>query len=201
MRDLVLPALGERRARRAFAEEHPDLEQEEALWEAVGAAPSHGNVQPTRLLIPRQPAVRDALIAALSEGNRTWASRAPLLVGLGVLPGHEYTRSYGDDRALWALHAGIALGNLMAQATAMGLVAHPMAGFDEAEVRQAFDCPDELRVLVVVAIGFPGDPASLPPDLRQREGVDPGRIPLSQLVVEDRWREEHGISARELRRQ
>ncbi len=193
----LIEALSGRRARRAFDPREVPAETRELLWRAVSVAPSHGNVQTARLLVAQSGAVREKLVEALSEGNRNWAPAAPLLVALGSMPEHEHADSYGEERALWSFHAGIAAGNLMAQATALGLIAHPMAGFDEAAVRNAFGAPGELRVLVVFAIGFPGPVESLPEDLQRRERREQRRQPLERLVAVDRWREENGTPARD----
>ena len=193
----LIEALSGRRARRAFDPREVPAETRELLWRAVSIAPSHGNVQTARLLVAQSEAVREKLVAALSEGNRNWAPAAPLLVALGSMPEHEHADSYGEERALWSFHAGIAAGNLMAQATALGLIAHPMAGFDEAAVRDAFGAPGELRVLVVFAIGYPGAVESLPEDLQRRERREQRRQPLERLVAVDRWREENSTPARD----
>ena len=193
----LLEALGARRARRAFDPREVPVDVQESLWRAVSVAPSHGNVQSVRLLMARSGAVRTALAAALSEGNRGWAPAAPLLVALGALPGHERAEAYGEERALWSFHAGIAAANLMTQATALGLVAHPMAGFDEAAVRAAFAAPEALRVLAVFAIGFPGAPESLPEDLQRRERREQRRQPIDRLLAVDRWEARNGQSARD----
>ena len=165
----LIEALAGRRARRAFDPRAVPAETQDLLWRAVSVAPSHGNVQSTRLLVAESEAVRATLLAALSEGNRNWAPAAPLLVALGSMPDHEHADSYGEERALWSFHAGIAAGNLMTQATALGLIAHPMAGFDEAGVRAAFGAPGELRVLVVFATGFVGRAGSLCRKTSKRE--------------------------------
>ncbi len=193
----LLPALSARRARRAFDPGAVPADIQDLLWRAVSVAPSHGNAQSVRLLVARSAATEAMLAAALSEGNRSWAPAAPLLVALGALPAHERGDAYGPERALWSFHAGIGAANLMTQATALGLVAHPMAGFDEAAVRAAFSAPDDLRVLVVFAIGYPGDVETLPKDLQQRERREQGRQPLDRLVAIDRWGTEHERAARE----
>ncbi len=193
----LIEAIAERRARRAFDPREVPAEAQELLWRSVSVAPSHGNVQSARLLVAQSESARASLIAALSEGNRNWAPAAPLLVALASLPGHEHADSYGEERALWSFHAGIAAGNLMAQATALGLIAHPMAGFDEGAVRAAFGTPEELRVLIVFAIGFPGAVESLPEDLQRREQREQRRQPLNRLVATDRWAEGNSQPARE----
>ncbi len=193
----LIEALSGRRARRAFDAREVPAEAQELLWRAVSVAPSHGNVQSVRLLVAHSTETRTRLTEALSEGNRNWAPAAPLLVALASMPAHEHAESYGEERALWSFHAGIAAGNLMVQATALGLVAHPMAGFDEEAVRRAFGAPDELRVLVVFAIGFPGAVESLPEDLQRREVREQRRQPLERLVATDSWGEQNAEPARD----
>lgn len=198
----VLPALSERRARRAFAPTLVPSDVQETLWQAVTLAPSHGNSQPTRILVAESEPARTALVAALSDGNRGWAAAAPLLCALCAMSAHDRTQpnSDGTTRELWAFHAGIACGNLLAQATALGLTAHPMAGFDEPAVRAAFGTPPDIRVLAVVAIGYPGGLGQLPEDLRERETAQQERLTIGQVVARDHWDPEMGVSARDRRK-
>jgi nitroreductase len=195
----LLPALSERRARRAFQPGEVPVELQDLLWRAVSVAPSHGNTQPTRLLATVSPAARERMAAALTEGNRSWATAAPLFVAVAVNPAHApaVKNRDGSEREMWAFNAGIATGNLLAQATALGLLAHPMAGFDETTVREVFDAPPELRILAVLAIGFTGSPDQLPDDLRAKETAPQRRLPLDHLVAQDAWRPENALSAKE----
>ncbi len=199
----LLPALGKRRARRAFAEGPVSARDEALLWQSVAVAPSHGNTQPTRILVARSVEARTALLGALSDGNRQWAPAAPLLFALAVIPAHDAPQKNSDGtiRELSAFHGGIAAANLMAQATAVGLTAHPMAGFDEVAVRAAFGVPADVRILVVFAVGHPGAAELLPEDLRPRETVAQDRLPTAQFVAEDRWTSALEESAREYRKQ
>ena len=194
----LLRALTERRAQRAFAPEPVSDELLGLLWQAVSLAPSHGNTQPTRILVPATAEQRKALDDALSEGNRGWATAAPVLAALASIPEHSKPAENRDGtlRELWAFNSGIALGNLMAQGTELGLIAHPMAGFDEPSVRAVFDVPKDVRILAVIAIGYPGDPSTLPQDLREKETAPRQRLPLDRLVVRGQWTEQHGESAR-----
>ncbi len=197
----LLDALSQRRARRAFDSRPVPADIQELLWRAVSVAPSHGNTQPTRILVADAETIRAAVIAALSDGNRQWAPPAPLLFAIAAMATHDsvQTGSDGSTRELSVFNAGIAAGNLLAQATAFGLTAHPMAGFDEPAVRTAFAAPLELRVLAVVAAGYPGDTASLPQDLADRENRPRERLPLSHIVAHDRWDAEMALSPRDLR--
>ncbi len=198
----VLEPLSRRRARRAFATQPVSAELQQFLWQAVALAPSHGNSQPTRILVAETAATRERLVHALSEGNRHWAPAAPLLFALVSIPEHDAVQpnSDGTTRELWAFHAGIAMGNLLAQATALDLIAHPMAGFDEPAVRAAFGAPETVRVLAVVAAGHPGTIESLSEDLQRAEVRQQDRLPIGNVVGYDRWHDAMTFSARELRK-
>ena len=197
----VIDAIRLRRARRAFESRAVPAEVQATLWEAVSLAPSHGNNQPVRLVVAQGPEPHEALVCALSDGNRGWAGAAPLLVAVLVDPAHDVAAPNrdGSSRELWPMHAGIALGNLLAQATAMGLIAHPLAGFDEAAVKEALGIPDGVRVATVVAIGYQGAAASLVADLQQRETAARKRLPMEYVVSIDHWDARQAVSARAYR--
>ncbi|MCC6387191.1 MAG: nitroreductase family protein [Dehalococcoidia bacterium] len=197
----VIPEIANRRARRAFANRPVPGELLDALWEAAGLAPSHGNTQPARILVARDPVVRERLFAACSPGNRNWAGAAPVLAAVCSDSDQEtpQTNSDGTTRDLGAFCAGIVLGNVLAQATGSGLIVHPMAGFDEPAVRAAFEAPANVRVHVVIAIGFEGDPMQLPEDLRAKETAPQVRLPADIFVAEDRWTARNATTWRQYR--
>jgi nitroreductase len=79
--------------------------------------------------------------------------------------------------------SGAAFENLALQGAAMGLVVHGMAGFDRGKARVALQVPDDYDVEAMVAVGRPGDPDALPPELRARE-VPSGRKPVGEFIRE-----------------
>jgi nitroreductase len=196
----LLTALTERRAKRSFAARPVSEAEQELLWRSVSVAPSHGNSQPVRLAVARSGEAREAVIKALSEGNRVWAPAAPLLLAVVAVPDQEPGQIDERARELLGLNSGIALGNLLTQATHMGLIAHPLAGYSDAGVREAFGLPDEVRVMALLAIGYPGDAQELPEDLKKRETAEQQRLPLEHVVVYDRWTPTQSVRARDLRK-
>jgi nitroreductase len=187
-----------RRSSRAIDPERPTDDVLDSLWEAARLAPTQANIQPVRILLAESPAVHAAVKAALSRGNQGWAGDAPVLAAVAADPFQDMVNpnSDGTSRTYWAFHAGVATANLLAQATALGLIAHTVAGFDEPGVRAAFGAPETLRVLVVIAIGRPGALERLPADLQKRETAPQVRLPLDHVVVRDRWDSRHAISWR-----
>lgn len=171
---------------RAFDERPVEAEKLRSLLEAARWAPSSSNEQPWRFLLATKDnqAAYERLLACLVEGNRKWAYRAPVLI-LSVA-GVNFEDDAKPNRH--AFHdTGMAVENLVLQATALGLVAHQMAGFDAARARADHKIPSEFEPVAMIAVGYPGDPAVLPEYLRERELKPRDRRPLSELVFSEQW--------------
>jgi len=65
----------------------------------------------------------------------------------------------------------------------MGWSVHGMAGFDRQLLIEIMNVSDGYSAEADFAIGKLGDPASLPPPLRERERPS-DRLPLSELAFE-----------------
>ncbi|MGE3705754.1 MAG: nitroreductase family protein, partial [Vicinamibacterales bacterium] len=86
--------------------------------------------------------------------------------------------------------AGMALANLLLQATALGLAARPMGGFDVEATRAACRVPAGFDPVSVTALGYPASPDLLDADLRARELATRERLPIHQLVFAGTWGQE-----------
>jgi hypothetical protein len=62
-----------------------------------------------------------------------------------------------------------------------------MAGFNTDAARQAYNLPPTTEPVAAIALGYLGDPASLPEDLRQREAVLSARKPIGDFVFTGSW--------------
>lgn len=93
-----------------------------------------------------------------------------------------------DEVAYAPVDLGLALGQLVLQAVADGLVAHPMAGFDKEAARTAFGIPVEFEPLVVVAVGVAAtESAGADPGLVAKENAPRERRPLSEVAFAGQW--------------
>jgi len=171
---------------RAFSEQPVGPDRLRTLLEAARWAPSSSNEQPWRFVVAtkEEPADYDRLLACLLEGNRKWAYRAPVLI-LSV----AHLNFEDDDRPnRHALHdVGLATENLLLQATALGLVAHPMAGFDIEKARVDLKIPSGYEPVAMVAVGYPGELSVLPDYLQQRELKPRERKPLAEIAFSGQW--------------
>lgn len=154
------------------------------LLEAARWAPSSGNTQPWRFVVVRSPDALTRAQQALKRGNQTWATRAPLLI---VICGNPEDDSIADGKPYYLFDCGLAAENLILQAIEEGLVVHPMLGWQEEGMRAALEIPEPMRVVVVIAVGYPGRLEDLPEDLQRREMSDRTRKPLTELTHYDYW--------------
>lgn len=171
---------------RAFADRMVEPEQLQSLFEAARWAPSSNNEQPWHFIVGTKadPAAHDRLVACLKEGNRKWAFRAPVLI-LSV------ARMNFEDEGTPNRHAwhdtGMAALSLCLQATALGMVAHQMAGFEIEKARTDLGIPAGYESVAMIAVGYPGDPATLPDYLRERELKPRERKPVTEFVSDGTW--------------
>ena len=171
---------------RAFSDQPVEAEKLRILFEAARWAPSSNNEQPWRFVVANKDNETEwsRLLACLVEGNRKWAYRAPVLI-LSVA-----SLNFEDDSTpnRHAFHdTGMAVENLVLQATALGLVAHQMAGFDVEKARADLKIPSGYEPVAMIAVGYPGDPAQLSDRLRAREAQPRVRKPLTEFVYSATW--------------
>jgi nitroreductase len=180
--------LRQRWSPRAFDDRPIEPEKLLSLCEAARWAPSSNNEQPWRFIVANKDYETEwnRLLACLVEGNRKWAYRAPVLI-LSVA-----SLNFEDDSTpnRHAFHdTGMAVENLVLQATALGLSAHQMAGFDVEKARADLKIPPGYEPVTMIAVGYPGDLASLPDRLRERELQPRSRRPISEWTFSGRWGE------------
>jgi len=178
--------LRERWSPRAFADRMVEPEKLRSLLEAARWAPSSFNEQPWSFIVAtkQHPDEYERLLSCLVEGNVRWAQHAPVLM-LSVAR-LAFERNQKPNRH--AFHdVGLAVENLVIQATALGLAVHQMAGFHVDKARELFSIPDGHEPVAALVLGFPGDPAGLPEDLREREVAPRIRKPLESFVFSGQW--------------
>lgn len=181
--DGVSPLLLERWSPRAFADRDVSAADLKTIFEAGRWAPSSYNEQPWRFFVGhRGSETYDKILDALVPFNQEWARSAPVLI-LGVAK----TRfSHNDTPNNYATHdLGAAMALMAVQATALGLAAHQMAGFDWGKAREVFGIPETYAMGSVMAIGYHGELSDLPEKFQAQEQAPRSRKPLSEIVLSD----------------
>ena len=181
----LLSAIEKRRAHRALSDRPVDRTVAERLLQAAHLAPSCGNNQPWRLIAVDDPDTLASIKDALTKGNY-WAKPAPLIVA--VASRVDLDCRIPDGREYYLFGCGLAVMNLMIQATEMGLVAHPIAGFRQREIKPALGVPDDYTVIALVIVGHPSDDLSGLSEKHKAEEISPRvRRPLDEVVSWNRF--------------
>jgi nitroreductase len=162
-------------------------EQLLSCLEAARWAASSYNEQPWTFLIARRSDQQafETLLGCLLEANQQWAKQASVLM-LTVVQ-HDFRRN-GKPNRVAAHDIGLAAGNLVLQATALGIDAHQMAGIDLDKARETYGIPDGYAPLTAIALGYALSPDAIDDaELQSRETAPRSRKSLSELVFAGRW--------------
>jgi nitroreductase len=171
---------------RAFADRAVEPEKLRSLFEAARWAPSSYNAQPWSYLVATKddPAGYQKMLECLVEGNQKWASSAPVL--MVTVAAHAFEHN-GKPNPHAFYDVGAATAMLTIEATALDLYVHQMAGFHAEKVREAYQVPRTAEPLAALALGYLGDPNTLPEDMRRRELTPGERKPIEKFVYSGAW--------------
>lgn len=151
--------------------------------EAARWAPSSYNEQPWTFLLAQRTdqAAFDKMLACLWDANQAWAKNAGVLIL--TVTCRNFKRN-GNPNRVCEHDIGLAAGNLVLQAAALGLQGHQMAGVDLEKVRATYNVPTGYDPLTAIALGYALDPTKIADEkLAAQETTPRGRKPLSETVL------------------
>lgn len=178
----VIEVIQRRRSQRAYADRPVESENIHSLFEAARWAPSSLNEQPWFYIYATkdQELLWNKIFESLNQGNKSWATHAPLLI-LSLARKNFLRFNSPNPSARYDL--GAANGFLSLQAAHLGLNVHQMAGFDPQIAIKNLGVPDLFEPVIVMAIGYPGDADKLPENLRSREFAPRERYIANEFVM------------------
>lgn len=189
----LLALLKSRRSIRRYRPDSVPDEMVEQLLEAGRWAPSASNRQPWDFIVVRDEAIRQQVAEHAAFYFIRWAhaAEAPLLI---VLCGNRRNRFY---RQFLHEDVGLAGGQIMLQAKALGLGTCWIGALDRKAVAGLLKIPEHLEIVGLLTVGFPAE--DLPPTPRKPlaeivhydvygnraddGGATPGRIPAGPLGI------------------
>ncbi|MDG6218482.1 MAG: nitroreductase family protein [Candidatus Thermoplasmatota archaeon] len=174
-----------RRAYRSIDPEPLTNEELKQLETAVQLAPSCFNNQPWRFVFVTNENKRNEIRKALSKGNQ-WAYHASMYV---VVCARKQDDCVIHDREYYLFDTGIATGFLVLQATELGFVAHPIAGYSPKMTRHILDIPDDMQVIALVIIGKHADKIrkELTEKQREIEKDRPKRKKIKEIIYYNKF--------------
>jgi nitroreductase len=171
---------------RAFSDKPVSPEVLRSLFEAARWAASSYNDQPWAYIVATKDDEKNysKVLGVLMDMNAAWAKQAPVLA---ISVARRSFKHNGTPNPV-ALHdVGAANAQLTMEATSRGLLVHQMAGFHHDKAREVFGIPEGWDPVSAIAIGYPGDPQTLPEKLRTPELAPRTRKPLSEFVMTGQW--------------
>ena len=181
----IVEPITRRRARRALSNEPIGRELLEEILAAAHLAPSCANNQPWRFIVVVDQETLVSVKAGLSKGNY-WAESSPAIVAVVSHP--ELDCRIPDGRDYYAFGCGMAAMNLMIQATARDVIAHPIAGFRQAAVKEALGVPEPFQLITLIILGRQNaETSGLSDKHRAEERSDHDRRPLDDVVSWNRF--------------
>ncbi|MBD2296173.1 nitroreductase family protein [Anabaena sphaerica FACHB-251] len=184
----IHPLLQQRWSPLAFSNKSITAETLCSLLEAARWTASCYNEQPWYFIVATQenPQEFSKLLSCLVEANQVWAKNAPvLMISVAKL---NFEKNGNPNRHAF-YDAGAAVCSLTTQATSLGLFVHQMGGFDLAKAQELYNIPENYEPIAAIAVGYPGDPQTLPEQYQQREFAPRQRKPQHTFVFTGTWGE------------
>ncbi len=182
-------AMQKRRAFRALEEVEITDEIIEKLAKAARLSPSCFNNQPWNFVFVKDKKKLDKMENVMMQGNE-WTQEASLIIAV-------FSKKEDDcevqEREYHLFDTGMASAFLQLKATELGLVAHPIAGFDEDDAKELLNIPEEYRLITLINVGKHSDEWEdneiLSEEQKEIEKQRPERKNLEEFVYKDKFEE------------
>lgn len=155
------------------------------LSESASLAPSCFNNQPWRYIFVKDHDKLNEVFDTLSSGNK-WAHNASMVIA-------AFAKREDDcnikEREYYLFDTGLASSMLILRAHELGLVAHPIAGYNEEEAKKVLSIPDEYRLITLIIVGKHSDEIKdvLSDKQKTDEQERPTRKNLDEFVYYDEF--------------
>ena len=146
----VKDSIKKRRALRSLVEVDISDEIKRKLGHAAQLAPSCFNKQPWQFIFISSSEGLKSIQTAITDKN-SWAYNASMFIA--VVSEASLDCRMKDGREYYLFDTGIACGFIMLQATELGLIAHPMAGYNQDKAKELLGIPPEMTLINLIAIG------------------------------------------------
>lgn len=151
--EATLVLLKERRSIRRYQPDPVPEEMVEQILDAGRCAPSASNRQPWSFVVVQDRAVLQQVAQHAAYFFIRWAhvAEAPLLIALCGNAGSAIYRRYLHE------DIGLAGGQMMLQAKALGLGTCWLGGLDREAIAATLKLPEEVELVGLLTVGFPAE--------------------------------------------
>lgn len=168
----VFEAIAARRSIRAYARRPVEPEKITRIFEAARLAPSSSNRQEWRFVVVNDRETVEAVAAAACP--QPFVARAPVLIAACA---QTDLHKMQCGQLSYPIDVAIALDHAQLAAAALGLGACWIGMFEEAPVKQLLGIPEEIRVVSLMTMGYPGE----------ERPANKGRLTISSILRFNKW--------------
>jgi nitroreductase len=169
----LFEAIKNRRSIRAYKKQDLPPETIDQLIDAARLAPSAGNVQPWAFVVASKPKTKQALSKA-AYGQKSLEEASAVFVVCADEKLAEET--YGARGKTLYCHqdTAAAIENILLTACSMGLGTCWIGAFREEEIRKVINCPQNMKPVALIPVGYPNESPPVRP-----------RRPASEVVYKE----------------
>jgi nitroreductase len=168
----VIDAIKARKSVRSYLEKPIEEEKLVSVLEAGRLAPSASNRQEWRFIIVRDKTTRKKISEAAN--GQSFVGNAPAII-VACAETDEHVMMCGQQ--CYPIDLAIALEHIALAAVETGLGTCWIGAFDERQVKQILDIPNEIRVVGLMPLGYPTDPS-----IKEKT-----RFPFDRIVKYEHW--------------
>ncbi len=179
----VKEAITMRRAYRSFEPVEITDQIIEDFAKCAQIAPSCSNNQPWNFVFVRDKEQLGKLFTTLSAGNK-WVEKASMIIGVCA---REEADCMIMGRLYYLFDTGLSVAFILLRATELGLVAHPIVGFNEEKAKEIMKIPEKMRLITLINVGKHSKEINpvLSEPMKLGEQHRPPRKPLEKFVFEN----------------
>lgn len=116
--------------------------------------------------------------------NQKWAGNANALIMVISKNISDYN---GTPVPTHSFDTGLAVSQILLQAASMGLVGHPMSGFDYEKARSDYNIPKDYAVEAMIAIGEHASKEHSTKEFAEREAKPAQRKSIEEFAFEGKF--------------
>lgn len=170
----VMDAIRHRYSVRNYRDRRVEPDKLERILEAARLAPSASNRQEWRFVVVQDADTRQRLMKAAK--NQAFVGEAPVVIACcAATDSHVMT----CGQTCYPIDVAIAIEHMALAATAEGLGTCWIGAFYEDQAKEILGIPKGVRVVELLALGYPASPAPASKD----------RLRLDEIVMRERWGE------------
>lgn len=180
----IIEEIVKRRSFRGLSDKLVETDKVNRILAAANLAPSCFNKQPWRYITVQSPEGLRKVQKGLNKGN-SWANNAPLFIL--VTTKNDFDCKIGDGRNYAEFDTGMSVFSLLLQAEKEGLLAHPIAGYDQEVLKTEFKIPEDIKLLTILIVGYKGSEEALNEKQLESEHGPRVRNPREQWHSREKW--------------